>query len=92
MSIIDKDEIILKLISELEKSNKQILHLTKTQKKMSETFSNIITKINIHSKEIINLKNDFRNLSIDNTNTKFKYKQIDIDKPPQVIIKPPVSD
>ena len=89
---IDRDEVILKLITELEKSNKQILHLSKLQKKNSEMFSNIITKVNIQSKEIISLKNDINDLQNEIKATTFKYKQIDLDTQPQVIIKPPILD
>ena len=88
---IDRDEVILKLINELEKSNKQITHLTKLQQKNAETISKIITKVNIHNKEILELKEDNAWLKHQNTANKRKIEQTDLGFQPQVFIKTPLT-
>ena len=85
---IDRDEVILKLINELEKSNKNIIQLSNIQVKNSETISQIINSFNTLNYEFTNLKkkhNLFRHEIIRN---KMLNEQLDVGFTPQVFIKP----
>lgn len=85
-NLISRDEVILKIIKELENSNKQIILLTKFQKENNKKINNLEKQIyNLNQQNLI-LKEQ---IIILQKNIEFKYKQINSnDNNIQVLVKP----
>ena len=85
-NLIDKDQVILKIIKELENYKKQLILLTKTQKNNNIKINNLQKTIHNLNEQNLLLKEQIILLQ---KKFEFKYKQIDsYNNNIQVSVKP----